>query len=55
MCRPSIHGRIPHGPGKLGLLPDKLQLVAQPKLERVDARSAALLANLAPLLGGAAA
>lgn len=37
--------------GELGLLTDELELVAQPRLERFDQRPAALLADLATLLG----
>jgi hypothetical protein len=37
--------------GELGLLADELELVAQPRLERFDQRPAALLADLATLLG----
>ena len=41
--------------GELGLLADELELRAQPRLERVDQRPAALLASRAALLGGATA
>src|SRR5262245_43070787 len=50
-ARQSVSDRF----GKLGLLADEPELVAQPWLERVDERSAARLANLAPLVNGTAA
>src|SRR5262249_43614846 len=39
---------------ELGLLAEELELVAQPRLERVDERPAALLTNLASLVGATA-
>ena len=41
--------------GKLGLLTDQRQFLTQPRLQRLDQRTAALLPNNMALLGGAAA